>query len=66
MIKMHGTEATRHIRELGYKGLMLGLTGNVMTADIQEFQQCGLDHVMIKPFEISEFNKFAEKVVFPM
>lgn len=54
---MNGTEATRAIRTLGYKGLVIGVTGNALGVDIQEFLDCGADHVMVKPFDLATFKK---------
>jgi len=50
MKQMHGPETVRHLRDkLGFKGKILGLTGNAMEGDVKHFQQAGLDLLLIKP-----------------
>ena len=53
MDSMHGPQAAKIIRDvLGYKGLVLGVTGNAMADDIAEFVECGADAVVLKPAKI--------------
>jgi len=49
---MDGPSASREIRSAGYKGLVLGITGDVLPADIEHFQKCGADRVLAKPIDI--------------
>jgi len=51
-----GPEATKLIREIGYRGLVIGLTGNTSDSDVKMFLSHGADRVMGKPFELSVFN----------
>jgi CheY-like chemotaxis protein len=44
-----GPTATRLIRDLGYKGLILGVTGNALPSDIEHFTSHGADQVLLKP-----------------
>jgi len=55
MPNMDGPEATRIIREMGYRGLVIGLTGNTLDADVKLFLSQGADRVMGKPFELPVF-----------
>lgn len=58
MPEMDGYECTRHMRTqqpaLGgrYGGLIIGLTGNALPADIAAFLDSGADDVMIKPADV--------------
>ena len=60
MIEMNGPEATKLIRNLGYKGVIIGLTGNEMSKDIVTFLDSGVNGVLIKPLNIFLFMKTFE------
>jgi CheY-like chemotaxis protein len=47
-----GPEATQKIRALGYTGVIVGVTGNVLEEDTKEFRDLGADAVLPKPFEL--------------
>ena len=49
MLSMHGPEASKQIRELGYQGFIIGVTGNVLSKDIDHFINCGANRVLKKP-----------------
>ena len=53
---MRGTEATKRIRDMGYSGIILGVTGNVLDDDVKEFKMHGADEVLPKPFEVDAFK----------
>lgn len=58
---MQGKDAARVIREqLGYKGLILGVTGNALDADIKEFIDHGADQVILKPLTKETFRRVIE------
>jgi CheY-like chemotaxis protein len=44
-----GPEATKRLRELGYRGLVIGATGHCLPEEIQSFLDAGADRVMNKP-----------------
>jgi CheY-like chemotaxis protein len=46
---MSGLEATRALREAGFGGLILGVTGNVTPEDLDEYILCGANFVLTKP-----------------
>ena len=46
---MNGIEATAEIRKMGYKGVIIGVTGNVLPEQIQEFVSNGANCVIPKP-----------------
>ena len=51
MHTMHGPEATRQIRALGYNGLIAFITGNVSEDDRKEAMAAGANMVLPKPFD---------------
>jgi len=53
---MDGPTATRQIRELGYRGIILGLTGNVLPSDMTVFLSHGVNRVLVKPLDIKAFD----------
>ena len=52
---MDGPTATTKIRELGFKGVILGVTGNGHQADIDFFKNAGADKILIKPLSADKF-----------
>lgn len=59
---MGGLEATRQIRKLGFKGLLLGCTGNALEEDTAKFCLAGADEVMSKPLDIPTIRKKVVKL----
>ena len=54
MPRLTGEEATKIIRkELNFKGMIFGVTGNALTEDIQSFIDKGANEVIIKPLTAS-------------
>lgn len=51
MPDMTGLEASRSLREYGYKNLLIGVTGNAMDADLEEFVESGADMAVAKPIK---------------
>ena len=50
MVHMNGPEAVQLMRtELGYRGLVVGITGNALPEDINYFRDHGADTVITKP-----------------
>ena len=56
MPNMTGPEVARHMRAMGYKGVIFGVTGNSMPCDIKIFLQAGADRVFIKPIDSKEIT----------
>ena len=46
---MDGYEATRRLREAGFSGLVIGVTGNALSDDKDAFTAAGADSVHVKP-----------------
>ena len=51
---MNGSDATRELRRLGYKGTIVGVSGNASLEQKGPFLASGLDIVLIKPVNRSE------------
>lgn len=50
MVHMHGPEAVQKMRtELGYDGIVIGVTGNALPEDLTYFKDHGADLVITKP-----------------
>ena len=50
MVHMNGPEAVQIMRtELGYRGLVVGITGNALPEDLDNFRDHGADKVITKP-----------------
>jgi CheY-like chemotaxis protein len=52
---MDGPTATQKIRDMGYKGVILGVTGNGHQPEIDLFLNSGADQVLIKPLSADKF-----------
>ena len=55
---MDGPTATKLIKESGYKGLIIGLTGNVLKEDMETFMAHGADIVFTKPLDIAKYDEY--------
>lgn len=53
MPRLSGVEATRRLRDMGFKGLIYGVTGDSHFSKKQEFLENGANEVIIKPLHIS-------------
>lgn len=53
---MAGPEAIRQIRKLGYRGMIVGLTGNVLVHDMNVMLDAGAERVLAKPVNQHELE----------
>eukprot|EP00607_Mallomonas_marina_P003130 CAMPEP_0182438702 /NCGR_PEP_ID=MMETSP1167-20130531/85964_1 /TAXON_ID=2988 /ORGANISM="Mallomonas Sp, Strain CCMP3275" /LENGTH=495 /DNA_ID=CAMNT_0024632193 /DNA_START=1112 /DNA_END=2599 /DNA_ORIENTATION=+ len=53
---MNGLEASKKMREIGFKGSIIGLTGNVSEEDVKSFLHHGANAVLPKPLELESFD----------
>jgi CheY-like chemotaxis protein len=60
MPNMSGIDACREIRGLGYQGIILAVTGNVLPSDIEEFLSAGADKLIPKPIKIGDIKTTLE------
>jgi CheY-like chemotaxis protein len=58
---MIGPHAVRHIRELGCRCFIVGVTGNVMQSDIDCFKAHGADAVLAKPLNTDTFESLFQQ-----
>ena len=50
MIRMNGPEAVQKMRvDLGYRGVVIGITGNALPEDLDTFRDHGANMVLTKP-----------------
>jgi CheY-like chemotaxis protein len=62
---LSGIEATRKIRKLGYTGIIMGVTGNVLEEQIADFEMAGASGVLAKPVDLRKAVQMLEsKFVF--
>ena len=59
---MDGVTATSEIRRMGYRNIIIGATGNVLSRDIHAFLSSGADIVLMKPLSISEFDNYMNSI----
>jgi len=50
MPTLAGPITAKLMRALGYKNLIIGVTGNSMVDDVKQFQEAGIDYLFTKPF----------------
>ena len=63
MPTLKGVDATKIIREeLGYKGIILGVTGYDLEEDIKLFLNNGADKVVMKPLTKDKFTETLQKI----
>jgi len=53
---MNGPEATAELRRRAYSGLVIGVTGNVLQADVNMFMEHGADAVLAKPLMLNKLK----------
>lgn len=66
MPEMNGAEATQHIRRIGYKGPIYGVTGNVLPEDLKEFVASGLTKVFKKPLKPEDLDEILPSRMLPL
>jgi CheY-like chemotaxis protein len=54
---MNGPTATARLREMGCTCMIVGVTGNVLPADVKLFIERGADKVLPKPLVLEDFEK---------
>ena len=55
-----GPIAAKKIRELGYDGVILGLTGMSSKEDQEVFLSQGADGMLVKPLDLDELNRWID------
>ncbi|KAJ1413948.1 CheY-like superfamily, partial [Ochromonadaceae sp. CCMP2298] len=62
---LNGPSSTRLLREKGCTVHIIGITGNVMKADIDFFKSCGADAVFAKPLNKDSVDKLMVRISTP-
>ena len=55
---LNGPDATYKLRQLGYEGTVLGVTGNALVEDCDYFKWKGADDVLPKPVSLALLNNY--------
>jgi CheY-like chemotaxis protein len=56
MVQMQGPDAAQAMRAMGFAGMIVGVTGNVMADDVAQYLQSGADQVLFKPIVVDELD----------
>merc|ERR1711959_153582 len=59
---MKGVEATKKIREHGYVNPIIGVTGNLLEEDVDEFLKSGVNKVIGKPVNFNALKLLFEEL----
>ena len=60
---MDGIEATKAIRDLGYKGSVIALTANALAGQAELFLDNGFDDFISKPIDLRQLNSVLNKFI---
>ena len=58
---VNGPTATTRIRQMGFTGSIVGVTGNVLSEDIQFFRNAGANEVLAKPISMKRIDGYWAK-----
>ena len=58
MPRLDGPSATKEIRDLGYTGPVLGVTGNGQEFDVKHFKHMGANEVFTKPLDVTRLKEY--------
>eukprot|EP00607_Mallomonas_marina_P000791 CAMPEP_0182431550 /NCGR_PEP_ID=MMETSP1167-20130531/50091_1 /TAXON_ID=2988 /ORGANISM="Mallomonas Sp, Strain CCMP3275" /LENGTH=271 /DNA_ID=CAMNT_0024618025 /DNA_START=142 /DNA_END=957 /DNA_ORIENTATION=+ len=62
---LNGPDAVKQIREMGYNGMVIGITGNVAQDDIDKFLASGADVILPKPLDVTRFDYAIKSLLYP-
>lgn len=57
MPNLNGPEACQQMRKLGCSSYVFGVTGNLLTEDVDYFRSCGANWVLPKPFRLEALEE---------
>lgn len=57
MPRMDGVEATRQLRKVGCKTIIVGITANALDEHQQRCLDAGMNDFLVKPIDINAFKK---------
>jgi signal transduction histidine kinase/CheY-like chemotaxis protein len=61
MPNLSGPEAVTQLRAIGFRGIIIGLTGDANQVEIEKFLDTGADEVLIKPVSYEDMEKCLRK-----
>lgn len=61
-----GRDAISEARRMGYKGIVLGVTGNALDEDIDDFKKSGVNDVILKPMNAVKFKDAMRQHGYPV
>ena len=62
MPEMDGLEATRYLRDVGFRGPIVATSGSASHADIAECLAAGMDDHLPKPFTHGQLERLLERI----
>jgi len=63
MPQMDGPTAVREIRKLGFRGRIVGLTGQMQSTEVKFFLQSGVDEVLSKPLDMPRLKAICDEIL---
>jgi len=64
MPNLSGSLSAKILRGLGYKNIIIGITGNGLNEDIKDFYDNGADHIFVKPFSKDKIDMIYDFVTY--
>jgi len=64
MPRMDGPTAAKEMRAMGYKGLVIGVTGNGLKSDVDLYLTSGADRVLSKPIDTTAVDAILKGTLF--
>lgn len=61
MERLNGPDAIRRMRDLGYTGIIIGMTGHLMQRETDMFIDSGADAVANKPIDVKHFLQLFQR-----
>ena len=59
---MRGPDAATELRRLGFRQIIIGVTGNVLQEDVTHFLECGAHAVLSKPLSMEKLKGALKKL----
>jgi CheY-like chemotaxis protein len=57
MTTVHGPEAARAMRDMGYTGCIVAVTGNTLQEDVDHYLSCGANLLLGKPLQLDKLRE---------
>ena len=63
LLSSSGPEAATALRERGFMGIIIGVTGHAQREDIENFERCGVNAVLAKPLKLETLNSLVDRLL---